>query len=100
MDRRTRVFLVVGIAALVAAGAAIAAALVLGSDDQKGGGREGAPPLVLDLGVRTDQEARDLRRAERLYTDEKRADAERIFARYDSPPATQEPITRRARRRA
>jgi len=87
VDRRTRVVLIVVIAALVAAGAAIAAALVLGSDDQRGGGREGAPPLVLDLGVRTDPEARDLRRAERLYTDEKRAEAERIFARYDSPPA-------------
>jgi tetratricopeptide (TPR) repeat protein len=87
MDRRTRVFLVVVIAALVAAGAAIAAALVLGSDDPKGGGREGAPPLVLDLGLRTDPEATALRRAERLYTDQRRADAERIFARYDSPPA-------------
>ena len=87
MNRRTRVFLVVVIAALVAGGAAVAAALVLGSDDQKGGGREGAPPLVLDLGLRTDPEAIALRRAERLYAERKRADAERIFARYDSPPA-------------
>jgi tetratricopeptide (TPR) repeat protein len=82
-----RVFLVVVIAALVAAGAAIAAALVLGSDEEKGGVREGAPPLVLDLGLRTDPEATALRRAEGLYTNRKRADAERIFARYDSPPA-------------
>ena len=87
MSRRTRVFLVVVIAALVAAGASIAAALVLGSDDEQGGGREGAPPLVLDLGVRTDPEAVALRQAERLYSEKKRADAERIFARYDSPPA-------------
>jgi tetratricopeptide (TPR) repeat protein len=87
VSRRTRVFLVVVIAAVVAGGAAIAAALVLGSDDQKGGGREGAPPLVLDLGLRTDPEAIALRRAERLYSDQKRAAAERIFARYDSPPA-------------
>ena len=87
MNRRTRVFLVVVIAALVAGGAAIAAALVLGSDDQEGGGREGAPPLVLDLGLRTDPEAIALRRAERLYSDRKPADAGRIFARYDSPPA-------------
>jgi tetratricopeptide (TPR) repeat protein len=87
VSRRTRVVVVVVLAALVAAGAAIAAALVLGSDDQKGGGREGAPPLVLDLGLRTDPEAVALRRAERLYSDQKRAEAERIFARYDSPPA-------------
>lgn len=87
MNRRTRVFLVVVIAALVAGGAAIAAALVLGSDDQKEGGREGAPPLVLDLGLRTDPEAIALRRGERLYSERKRADAERIFVRYDSPPA-------------
>jgi tetratricopeptide (TPR) repeat protein len=87
VSRRTRVLLIVVIAALVAAGAAIAAALVLGSDEQTGGGREGAPPLVLDLGLRTDPEATALRRAERLYTDQKRADAGRIFARYDSPPA-------------
>jgi tetratricopeptide (TPR) repeat protein len=87
VNRRTRVFLVVVIAALVAGGAAIAAALVLGSDDQEGGGREGAPPLVLDLGLRTDPEAIALRRGERLYSEQKRADAERIFARYDSPPA-------------
>jgi tetratricopeptide (TPR) repeat protein len=87
VNRRTRVFLIVVIAALVAAGAAIAAALVLGSDEEKGGGREGAPPLVLDLALRTDPEATALRRAERLYADRKRADAERIFARYDSPPA-------------
>ena len=87
MSRRTRVAVVVVLAALVAAGAAIAAALVLGSDDQQGGGREGAPPLVLDLGLRTDPEAVALRRAERLYSDQKRAEAERIFAQYDSPPA-------------
>ena len=87
MNRRTRVFLVVVIAALLAAGAAIAAALVLGSDDGKSGEREGAPPLVLDLGLRTDPEAAALRRAERLYADRKQSDAARIFARYDSPPA-------------
>jgi tetratricopeptide (TPR) repeat protein len=87
VNRRTRVFLIVVIAALVAAGAAIAAALVLGSDEEQGGGREGAPPLVLDLGLRTDAEATALRRAERLYTEQRRAEAERIFARYDSPPA-------------
>ena len=88
MSRRTRLFVIVAIAALAAACAAVGAALLLGGEEQQGGGpRTGVPPLVLDLGVRTDAEATALRRAERLYAEEKRAEAERIFARYDSPPA-------------
>ncbi|MGH2922128.1 MAG: hypothetical protein ACRDKU_08700, partial [Gaiellaceae bacterium] len=88
MNRRTRVLLIVGAAAVVAAGAAIAAVLVLGGDEERAGGlREGVPPLVLDLGVRTDAEAVALRRAERLYADDKRREAAKIFARYDSPAA-------------
>ena len=47
----------------------------------------GAPPLVLDLGVRVDPEARALRRAERLYSQKRRVAAGRIFARYQSPEA-------------
>ena len=69
----------------------MALAVVTASD--KGGAAEvaqplaGAPPLVLDLGVRTDPEARALRRAERLYSQERRAAAGRIFARYRSHAA-------------
>ena len=44
----------------------------------------GAPPLFLDLGVRADAEARDLRRAERLLADGRRREAARIFAGYSS----------------
>jgi tetratricopeptide (TPR) repeat protein len=45
---------------------------------------EGAPPIALDLGVRVDAEARDLRRAAQLYDDDKRREAARIFALHDS----------------
>ena len=44
----------------------------------------GAPPLSLDLGVRVDPEAVDLREALRLYAAGKRAEAEKLFARHDS----------------
>ena len=46
--------------------------------------RSGSPPLSLDLGVRTDPEAVDLREASRLYDAGKRTDAEKIFARHNS----------------
>jgi hypothetical protein len=46
--------------------------------------REGAPPLGLDLGVREDAEARDLRRAERLYADGDLTGARALFERHDS----------------
>jgi tetratricopeptide (TPR) repeat protein len=88
VNRRTRLFLIVAAAAVVAAGTAIGAALVLGGEEERmGGPREGYPPLVLDLGVRTDAEAVALRRAERLYVQEQRQRAAEIFARYDSPEA-------------
>lgn len=44
----------------------------------------GEPPLLLDLGVRTDREARDLRRGEGLVADGQRAQAAAIFERYPS----------------
>src|SRR5206468_7469333 len=46
--------------------------------------RPGTPPLVLDLGVRTDPEAVALRRAARLYDKGKRSQAAPIFAGYSS----------------
>ena len=46
--------------------------------------REGAPPLGLDLGVREDAEARDLRRAEQLYADGDLSGAKALFERHDS----------------
>ncbi len=78
-----RIALIVALAALVAAVVAIATG-VLTSDDAEGRGREGAPPLVLDLGVRTDPEARDLRRAAGLYGHEQLDEAAGIFGRHRS----------------
>lgn len=46
--------------------------------------RRDAPPLLLDLGVRDDREARELRRALGLYQRGRRAAARRLFARHDS----------------
>ena len=88
MSPRARVTLIAAIAAVLAAGGAVALAVVT-AKDKSGGARKpqplaGAPPVVLDLGVRDDPEARALRRAERLYTKKKFAAAGRIFGRYHS----------------
>lgn len=80
---RVRIGLIVAVAALVAAAVAIGAG-ILTRDDAEGRGRDGTPPLVLDLGVRTDPEARDLRRAGTLYADGNLDDAAGIFERYRS----------------
>ena len=91
MSPRTRILVIVGVAAAVAAGGTVALAVITSSDE---GGKPraetplaGAPPLVLDLGVRIDPEAKALRRAERLYSQKRRAAAGRIFERYNSPEA-------------
>ena len=90
MSPRTRIFVVAGAAAAVAAGATVALAVITSSDP---GGQEkpaerlpGAPPLVLELGVRVDPEARALRKAQRLLPKDRPA-AGRIFTRYSSPEA-------------
>jgi tetratricopeptide (TPR) repeat protein len=90
MSPRTRVFVIVGAAVTLAAGGTVALAVVTAGHE--GGAEEaqplaGAPPLVLDLGVRVDPEARALRRAERLYSQKQRLAAGRIFGRYQSPDA-------------
>ncbi|NUT55355.1 MAG: hypothetical protein HOQ03_05150, partial [Thermoleophilia bacterium] len=46
--------------------------------------REGPPPLALDLGLRDDAEARDLRRGAQLYRAGRIEQAAAIFARHDS----------------
>jgi tetratricopeptide (TPR) repeat protein len=79
---------------LVAASAAVAAALTVSAVAlQSDGGEaaadgskrpEGAPPLMLDLGVRDDAEAVALRRAMRLYDDDRRDAAAALFGRYRS----------------
>ena len=79
---------------LVAGVAAVAAGLTVGitalTSGHEGGGavalkpRPGAPPLLLDLGVRLDPQARALRDAATLYNQGKRAAAREIFARYST----------------
>lgn len=91
MSPRSRMIVIAGAAAALAAGGTVALAVVTAS--HKGGAEQaqqpltGTPPLVLDLGVRDDPEARALRRAERLYSQKRRAAAGRIFGRYNSPAA-------------
>jgi tetratricopeptide (TPR) repeat protein len=91
MSPRTRIVAVICAAVAVAAGATVAFAVITGGD--KNDGRKageplaGAPPLVLELGVRTDPEARALRRAQELYSKKQRAAAGGIFSRYESTEA-------------
>jgi len=89
VSARARITLIVAVLAL-AVGAAVAGITAATSSDTSGAAaqrpvaRPGAPPLSLDLGVRVDREARDLREGLRLYEGGKRADAEKLFARHDS----------------
>ena len=74
------------VAASLAAAAVVVGAAALGGDEpgRQLQPRAGLPPLSLQLGVRTDAEARDLRRAAQLYGKGRRAQARTVFARYDS----------------
>ena len=88
MNPRVRVVVIVATAAVLTAGATVAVAVITanggGGKRAPSGSLSGTPPLVLDLGVRDDSEARDLRRAARAYGRKQRAAAARIFARYES----------------
>jgi tetratricopeptide (TPR) repeat protein len=86
---RARMILVVAVLALLvgAAVAGLTAATSRGPVGVAASGpkvRSGAPPLSLDLGVRVDREALDLREGTRLYEAGKRAEAEKLFARRNS----------------
>ena len=92
MSPRTRIaVLVVSVAA--AAAAVVVGAVLLQTDGAETAAAtatarpQGRPPLLLDLGVRTDAEARDLRRGERLVADGAAAKAAGLFARHDSTEA-------------
>ena len=89
MTARTRTIIIVALVALAAAAAVagITAATTGGPTGEAAPAptvRPGAPPLSLDLGVRVDPEADDLREALRLYDAGKRAEAGRLFARHGS----------------
>jgi tetratricopeptide (TPR) repeat protein len=90
MSPRARVSLAVGAAATVAAAVTIAATALTRTElpaEPLAAPRSGAPPLVLDLGLRTDPEARALREAIALYERRRRSRAKRIFERYRSAEA-------------
>ena len=85
MTARGRVFLLVSLAAAAASGVVVIGVLATRSNVPSTKPRKGSPPLALDVGLRTDPEARALQRAQVLYDrarDPKRAAA--IFSRYDS----------------
>jgi tetratricopeptide (TPR) repeat protein len=82
---RVRVFVIVALAAAAAAGATVGITLATSTSVPKPLAlRPGAPPLVLDLGLRSDPEAQALRRAAKLYDKGKRGQAAPVFARYSS----------------
>jgi tetratricopeptide (TPR) repeat protein len=89
VSSRGRVVAVVAVAA-VAAGAGIAALALAQREDVAGASaapaqpRPGSPPVSLDLGVRTDPEAVELRRALRLYREGHVEQARALFARHRS----------------
>ena len=82
MSPRTRVRLLVGLAALAAAGIAVGATLIGRNDGQEQNSpvRRGPPALELGAVARSDAEARALRAAERAYDEGDRARARRQFA--------------------
>jgi predicted Zn-dependent protease len=86
VSARTRVWLIVGGVALVAAAGTVGlVSLTRDQPEQESVAKP--PPLFLTFGVRDDAEARALLRAQGLYQRGGRAEAGKIFARYSSPEA-------------
>ena len=87
MSARARAVAVTAVVAALSAGLVVAIAARSGGEPPPQAAtklRPGLPPLLLDLGVRTDAEATSLRHAVSLYTAGKPARAAPIFARYGS----------------
>jgi tetratricopeptide (TPR) repeat protein len=85
VSSRPRVYAVVAACAVAAAGLTVGVTLATRTPTPKRPAvQAGAPPLVLDLGVRTDPEAVALRRAATLYNGGKPGQAAPVFARYRS----------------
>jgi tetratricopeptide (TPR) repeat protein len=82
MSRPARVILVVAIALAAAAGVVGGAAL-FGDEEPDAARPPGVPPVLLDLGVRTDPEARELRRGAQLHSRGRQAEAREVFARQE-----------------
>jgi tetratricopeptide (TPR) repeat protein len=89
VSSRARVTVVVLLAACAAAAAAVGITLLQTHGEQRGTAgvtkpRKGSPPLLIDLGLRSDPQAAALRRAVTLYDHGQRSAAARIFGRYAS----------------
>jgi tetratricopeptide (TPR) repeat protein len=84
MSSRARVYLVVAVAALAAAGGAVGVTLATRTTPPQVVKQKGPPPLKLDLGLRTDAEATALRQGLTLYGKGKLDQAGAIFDRYSS----------------
>lgn len=86
MSPRARLSLAVGGAAVAAAVVTVGAAALQSRGYETGGpiAPSGAPPVALELGFRTDGEARLLRRAAGLHNRGSRREAVRLFARSGS----------------
>ncbi len=84
MSRRTRLILVVAVALAAAAGVVAGAAFLGGDDEPQAALPQGVPPVLVDLGVRSDPEAQALRRAAQMHSHGQRARARQLFARHDS----------------
>ena len=90
MSPRVRILTLVWLAAAAAAAVVIGATLLQSQSSTASDAADlpkGNPPLVLDLGLRQDREARDLERGARLYQDGNAEAAARVFARYRSVDA-------------
>lgn len=86
---RARVFALVAFVALAAAAATVGATILQsrGSESQpvaRPAPRAGSPSLFLELGLRTDEEARALRRAAGLYAEGRPREAARLLDPYSS----------------
>jgi tetratricopeptide (TPR) repeat protein len=85
---RIRVYAAVAAAAVAAAGLTVGVTLATRTTPPKPlQALQGAPPLLLDLGVRSDSEAVALRRAADLYNRGRRQRAAEVFDRYRSTEA-------------
>ncbi|HKP17509.1 MAG TPA: hypothetical protein VJT84_03455 [Gaiellaceae bacterium] len=87
MSPRLRVYAIVGACAAAAAGLTVGITLATRTAPPKPQRQSGRPPLVLDLGVREDPQAVELRRATDLYDGGNVRAAGLIFERYDSVEA-------------
>jgi len=83
MTRRTRVLIVFS-TALAAALGVVGGLTLFGGDEPEAARPQGAPPVLLDLGVRTDPEAQVLRRAGQVHAGGRREEARALFARQSS----------------